>query len=78
MRALKIIAKKDFTNQDEIENMKKLDHPNIMAVYEIAQDDKFYYIVSQLCDGIELFDEIHKRIKQNKNFTEEEVRYIFK
>lgn len=43
--------------------MKKLDHPNIMAVYEIALDDDFYYIVSQLCEGVELFDEIHKRIK---------------
>lgn len=62
LRALKIIAKHDL-KLDEIENMKKLDHPNIMAVYEIAEDEKFYYIVSQLCDGIELFDEIHKRIK---------------
>jgi calcium-dependent protein kinase len=36
MRALKIIAKKDLTDMNEIENMKKLNHPNIMAVYEIA------------------------------------------
>ncbi|CAD8182498.1 unnamed protein product [Paramecium pentaurelia] len=78
LRALKIIAKKDFTDQNEIENMKKLDHPNIMAVYEIAQDENYYYIVSQLCEGIELFDEIHKRIKQHQIFSEEEVRYIFK
>ncbi|CAK74200.1 unnamed protein product (macronuclear) [Paramecium tetraurelia] len=78
LRALKIIAKKDCAIQNEIENMKKLDHPNIMAVYEIAQDEQFYYIISQLCDGVELFDEIHKRIKSNKQFTEEEVRYIFK
>ncbi|CAK83098.1 unnamed protein product (macronuclear) [Paramecium tetraurelia] len=78
LRALKIIAKKDFTDQNEIENMKKLDHPNIMAVYEIASDENCYYIVSQLCEGIELFDEIHKRIKQHQVFSEEEVRYIFK
>ncbi|CAD8092849.1 unnamed protein product [Paramecium sonneborni] len=78
LRALKIIAKKDFTDQNEIENMKKLDHPNIMAVYEIALDDDFYYIVSQLCEGVELFDEIHKRIKQSYIFSEEEVRQIFK
>ncbi|CAD8183250.1 unnamed protein product [Paramecium octaurelia] len=78
LRALKIIAKKDFTDQNEIENMKKLDHPNIMAIYEIAQDDNYYYIVSQLCEGTELFDEIHRRIKKNQIFTEDEVRYIFK
>ncbi|CAD8085675.1 unnamed protein product [Paramecium sonneborni] len=78
LRALKIIAKKNFTIQNEIENMKKLDHPNIMAVYEIAQDEQFYYIISQLCDGIELFEEIHRRIKSNKPFSEEEVRFIFK
>jgi len=78
-RALKVIEKKnDNLNLDEIENMKKLDHPNITALYEISQDDKYFYIVQELCDGIELFSEIHRRIRAEENFSEEEVRLIFK
>lgn len=58
--------------------MKKLDHPNIMSVYEVSSDDANIYIVQELCEGIELFEEIHRRIKKGENFTEEEVRLIFK
>lgn len=51
--------------------MKKLDHPNIMCIYELAKDDKYYYIVSELCDGTELFNEIHRKLREKEVFTEE-------
>lgn len=35
-RALKVITKKVESCANEIENMKKLDHPNIMSTYETA------------------------------------------
>lgn len=38
--------------------MSKLDHPNILKLYEIYTDEKRYYIVTELCKGGELFDEI--------------------
>lgn len=34
------------------------DHPNILRLYEFYEDPKRYYIVTELCTGGELFDEI--------------------
>ena len=42
----------------EIENLKKLEHPNILQIYETYECSKFYYLVTELCEGGELFDEI--------------------
>jgi len=28
-----------------------LDHPNILKVYEYFEDDKYFYIVTELCEG---------------------------
>ena len=52
--------------------MKKLDHPNILRLYEIFQDDKKYYLVTELCTGGELFEEL---LKQGK-FSEAEAALI--
>ena len=41
-----------------MEILKKLDHPNILKIYEFYQDERSFYIVSELCSGGELFDKI--------------------
>ena len=46
---------------NEIENLKGLDHPNILKLYEYFEDDKRFYIITELCRGGELFDEITTR-----------------
>jgi calcium-dependent protein kinase len=46
---------------NEINNLKDLDHPNVLQMYEFFADDSFYYIVTELCSGGELFDEIIER-----------------
>ena len=38
--------------------MGKVNHPNIVRVYELLQDNKFYYIVSEFVEHGELFDYI--------------------
>lgn len=38
-----------------------MDHPNIVKLYEVFQDEARYYVVTELCRGGELFDEIIKR-----------------
>ena len=55
--------------QAEINILRKLDHPNILKLYEIFSDEKRYYLVTELCKGGELFDEIIAKV----HFTEKEA-----
>lgn len=50
----------------------KADHPNLMKVHEILEDDRHYYIISELMHGGELYD----RILQLKRFTEKDAAEI--
>ena len=49
-----------------------MDHPNVLKMYEVFHDTKRFMIVTEFCDGVELFDEIVKRQK----FKEEDAAYI--
>ena len=46
--------------QKETGVLKQLDHPNIIRLYEMFEDDKKYYVVQELCKGGELYDEVIK------------------
>ena len=37
------------------------DHPNILKIQEFYEDDRFYYIVTDLCNGGELFQKIEQK-----------------
>jgi calcium-dependent protein kinase len=59
------MVKKDILDErymgafkDEIALLKKLDHPNILKLYEIYEDKQRFFVVTELCKGGELFDEI--------------------
>ena len=65
---MKTILKTGFFNQEEKERfeaevylLRQMDHPNILKLYEVYQDDARFYVVTELCSGGELFDEIVKR-----------------
>lgn len=58
----------------EIDILKNLDHPNILRLYEVFEDKKYIYLVTELCQGGELFDEILKR----KTFTEKDAAVVIK
>ena len=64
LRAVKIINKRYISDEErekllnEIDILKKLDHPNILKLYEFFQDQKRYFLVTELCNGGELFDKI--------------------
>lgn len=51
--------------------MKKLDHPNIIKLYETFEDKSYVYLVMELCSGGELFD----KIVDEGNFTESEAKH---
>jgi calcium-dependent protein kinase len=80
IRAVKIIRKDSLDSKEkirffqEIDIMRQLDHPNIVRLYEVFQDEKRFYLVTELCTGGELFDEITKR----SNFNEQDAAAIIK
>ena len=63
--------------KSEIQILIKLDHPNIIKLYEIYENDNYIYLVMELCTGGELFDRIIQKTEQGKQFTEKEVANIF-
>ena len=80
MRAVKIIdkdkmdASEKVRLQYEVECLKNLNHPNIVRLYEVYESKENIFLVTELCDGRELFDEISKR----KKFSETEAAIVIK
>ena len=73
IRAMKIIPKENFIDGidnskliDEITILKKLDHPNIMKIYECFVDQDNFYIISDFCDQGDLFGKLEKLGKMNE------------
>lgn len=54
-RAVKIISKANMAAEEEenfkyeVSILKNLDHPNILKLYEIFEDEESYYLVTELC-----------------------------
>ena len=59
---MKKIIKKQVRNpnslKNEIQNLVELDHPTILKIYEIFEDESSLYLVTDLCEGGELFDRL--------------------
>ncbi|XP_026190356.1 calcium-dependent protein kinase 4 [Cyclospora cayetanensis] len=79
--AVKVISKrqvKQKTDKElllkEVELLKKLDHPNIMKLYEFFEDKGYFYLVTEVYTGGELFDEIISR----KRFSEVDAARIIR
>ena len=73
IRAMKKItknmnSKNDTVNEiiNEIEVLKKIDHPNIVKIFEFFIEVDGYYLITEYCGGGELFD----AIKKNGSFSE--------
>ena len=73
-RAMKIVNKKLASSSNEIEILRKISHPNIVNIFEIFEDKKKYYIMSEFCDGGELFS----AISEKGFFTELEANKLIK
>jgi len=59
---------------NEINTLKDLDHPNILRMYEFFEDPKRYYIITDICKGGELFDEIQRQ----GPFTEKDAALLMR
>ena len=54
--------------------MQTLDHPQILKLYEYFEDEKNVYLITELCEGGELFE----KIIEKEFFDEQYAAYIFK
>ena len=81
IRACKQLSKhmiQDKTQfQTEIEIMITLTHPNILKLYEVFEDERYYYLIIEKCNGGELFKKIKKKISEGKLYSEKDIAKIF-
>jgi len=47
---------KRFIHENEIIN--RLDHPNIMKIFELYEDQKRFYLVMEFCSGGDLYNDM--------------------
>ncbi len=58
--------------------MVQMDHPNIIKLYEVYEDNRYIYLIMEECSGGELFDRILDRITNKSMFSEKEAAVIFR
>ena len=58
----------------EIEILKQIDHPNIIKLYEVFEDENYICLVIELMEGGELFELFYEQ----KRFSEDQAREIVK
>lgn len=80
VRAIKILKKSKISSEkhskmmNEIEILKKLDHPNIIKIYEAYIYNDNYYIVTEYCSG----GSLSKLIQQHKALSHNCIKTIFR
>ena len=74
--AVKVLSKKKMTEEDkaamkvEIEILRQVDHPNIVKLVDVFEDERHWCLVMELMNGGELFDQI----LEHECFSEFEAR----
>jgi len=82
IRACKYISKVKMNEKTlkrtlrEINMLKKLDHPNIIKLYEVYESKNSIYLIMEKCNGGELFDNIIEHITKGKMYSEKQVSEI--
>ncbi len=77
--AIKIINKKLVSNLDleqvktEVEILKIAQHPNIIRLYDVFENEKYIYIIMEFCGGGDLFGYIERRGFQLKESRAAEI-----
>ena len=60
--AIKSMSKERVSNRTiyllkrEIEALMHTDHPNIIKLYEVYEDEEYYHLVMEYCEGGDLFE----------------------
>ncbi|MCQ2817976.1 MAG: protein kinase, partial [archaeon] len=79
-RACQVVSKRKTGSsfEKEINIMMKVNNPYIVKLYEIYEDQKFFYIVMEECTGGELFDRIISKINDGIMYTEKDAGELIK
>ena len=82
IRACKHLSKLNIKNlekfKNEIELLRKMDHPNIIKLYEIFESDRSLYLIMEECKGGEVFSKIIERINAKLMYSEKDAANIIK
>ena len=74
MQKNKILSKDDLIRiEREIEILKRLNHPNVIKIHKIYDDEKKFYIIMEFCENGELFN----RIVEKRYLTEDEAALFY-
>ena len=80
IRACKHLSKLNIKNLEkfrrEIEILKKMDHPNIIKLFEVFESDRSIYLIMEECKGGEIFDRIIEHIQNKKMYSEKDAANI--
>ena len=74
--AVKVLSKKKMSDEDkvamqtEIDILKQIDHPNVVKLIDVFEDERHWCLVMELMEGGELFDQILEK----EQFMESEAR----
>lgn len=78
--AIKVVKKAVLKGDDiitlkrEVENLSKLDHPNILKLYDVFESSDEFYLIMELVQGKELFD----KIIEKGNYSERDASVIIR
>ena len=78
--AIKILDKKKIESKDDLERiiremqiLTEMDHPNVIKVFKIYEEENNFSIIMEYCEGGELFNYIVKK----RRLSEEESSFFF-
>ena len=81
IRVCKHLSKLSIKNlakfQLEINILIKVDHPNIIKLYEIFESQRSLYLIMEQCKGGEVFDRIIEHIQKKEMYSEKDASIIF-
>lgn len=85
MRAVKIYKKSEFPPEylksgglkQEIDILKKLDHPNLVKIFEYYEDEVSVYITMEICVGGELYQKISPPDRLGESSICDVMRQLF-
>lgn len=61
----------------EIEILKEVDHPNIIKLTEVYEDERYLHLITEICSGGELFDRIIAKTQSKEgHFSEHDAAIL--